>query len=162
MQARHQPGGTQTRPPVALIDFTENAGIRIGLQDRRLDALNTPTLLIDQNRRVWPPDGVAHGGDEIGDLLRLADIAPEQDEAPGLFIAVKGNLVGGQRKPAASEDHSFAIGHDVTLSGKIGVRVRRLRHRDCENRPITSPPSSSGLIRGFIAPGCGSSGQARG
>ncbi|MNW09809.1 hypothetical protein D3C71_2068970 [compost metagenome] len=60
MQTRHQPRRTQPFLPVTLVYLAKNAGIRIGLQKRRLDALNAPAFLIDQNRGIRPRDGIAH------------------------------------------------------------------------------------------------------
>ena len=50
---------------------------------RRAHALDPAALLIDQDGRIGPPDRVAQGGAERPHLLRVVDVAPEQDEAPG-------------------------------------------------------------------------------
>ena len=82
---------------------------------RRPHPLDPSALLVDQDWRIRVADRGAQFIRQRPHLIRRVDVAPEQDEAPRLLVAVKGDLVSGQRKPAASEDHSFAIGHGVTL-----------------------------------------------
>ena len=57
---------------------------RIGRPMRRPQALHPATFLVDQNRRTRSPDGLPERCRQGRELIGRLDVAPKQDEAPGL------------------------------------------------------------------------------
>jgi hypothetical protein len=62
-----------------------------------LEALHASAFLIDQNRSVAPPDRITELGDQASELVRMLDIAAEQNEAPRISLAQEAPLRGTQR-----------------------------------------------------------------
>ncbi len=62
---------------------------------RRPHALHAPSLLIDEDRRIAPAERLPNRAAESTDIVQLADVAPEQDDAPGPGVAQKGALLLG-------------------------------------------------------------------
>ena len=83
VQAREQPDGALAGLVILLPERAERGAGRIIGRERRADALHAAAFLVDEDRRVGAADAIAHLGDEIADLLGLADVAGKQDEAPG-------------------------------------------------------------------------------
>src|SRR5260370_34591064 len=67
-------------------------------------ALNAPPLLVDENRRVRPPDAPSQCAGERADLIRRSNVAAEENEAPGLDFAKERRLVRPQLGTGATED----------------------------------------------------------
>jgi hypothetical protein len=62
------------------------------------------TLLVDQDRRVVPPDALAQRGDKLADLVGRATIAAEQDEADRIGGGEEIALEGVQALAGAAEN----------------------------------------------------------
>ena len=56
---------------------------------------------------IGSSDAVAHRSHKIADLLRFADVAAKQDEAPWALVAIEADFIRGERFPGAAEDHGF-------------------------------------------------------
>ena len=85
----------------------ERTAGRIVRRQRRAQALHPAALLVDEHQRVRASDAVAHLGDQIADLLGLANVAGKQDEGPRAFIAIEIDFFAGERFPGTAEDHGF-------------------------------------------------------
>ena len=95
MQPRQQPGSAHARVMVVALQCAERRAGRIVRRQRRAQALHPAALLVDEDRRVGAADAVAHCGDQVADLLGLADVAGKQDEAPRPFAAVEADFLRG-------------------------------------------------------------------
>ncbi len=107
MEAREQPDGALAGLVILLPERAERGAGGIVGRERRADALHAAAFLVDEDRRVGAADAVAHLGDEIADLLGLADVAGKQDEAPGAFAAVESDFLAAERLSVTAEDHGF-------------------------------------------------------
>ena len=70
----------------------------------RLEARDTATFLVDQDRHVGASDRIAQIGDEVAHLVRGVAIALKQDEAQRVGVAEKIALDRRQRRAGAAED----------------------------------------------------------
>ena len=107
MQASKQPSRAFACVVIVAPKRAERGAGRIVGRKRRPQALHAPALLIDEDRRILPSDAIAHLGDQIADLLRFADIARKQDEAPRAFAAIEADFLAAERSSLAPEDHGF-------------------------------------------------------
>ncbi len=85
LRADQPPAEFRRGEPPAGIGFVKRRigrGCRIGRPMRRRQPLHPAALLIYEDGRV-PADGVAKLRRQSGNLRRIVDIAPEQDQAPG-------------------------------------------------------------------------------
>src|SRR5690606_26037090 len=81
----------------------------------RSHALDPAAFLIDEDRRVRPPDGFPQSAAERRHLRRALDIALEENEAPRPRLLEEGGLVGGQLVAGAAGNKG-AGGHLRALS----------------------------------------------
>ncbi len=71
---------------------------------RRLEACDAAAFLVDQHRRIRPPDRVAQGDDEAAQLVRIVAIALKQDEAEWIGVTEEVALDLRERRAGAAED----------------------------------------------------------
>ena len=71
---------------------------------RWMQTRDAPPLLVDQNRRIGPADGVAKIADQLTDLVRVAAVAPEQDEAERIGVTEERPLVPAKFRSSTPED----------------------------------------------------------
>ena len=83
----------------------DGAGGRIARPMRRSQPLDPPALLVDQHRRIGPPDAFAERTDERAQLIAIADIALEEDKAPRVTLPEEASLLRpeGEAGAAANE-----------------------------------------------------------
>ena len=77
---------------------------------RRLQTLNAASLLIDEDRRVWPIDRRAKFGDETANLLGRFAISFEKNEAPRFRLGKEVPLRRRQSWTGATENHGAELG----------------------------------------------------
>ncbi len=71
---------------------------------RLAEALHAPALLVDQDGCVGPPHDIPEGSREMAQLIRRIDVAPEQDEAPGLGLRQEVPFSGVEGEPGTTAD----------------------------------------------------------
>src|SRR6185312_13434790 len=101
------PGGARAFVVVVAPQRAKGCTRRIVRRQRRAQPLHPAPFLIDEYRRIGPPDAIAHRSDQIADLLRLADVAGKQDETPWTFAAIEADFVPAERFPGTTQDHGF-------------------------------------------------------
>ncbi len=106
------------------------AGGRIGAPFRRAQARDPAALLVDQNRRVRPPDGVAQLIDQGAHLIAAGAIAPEQHEAERIATGEKPPFVRGQPLAGNAKDNRERplAGHGPRVSPGNDAPVIALLH----------------------------------
>jgi hypothetical protein len=82
---------------VAGIEFSIGSGGRISTPDWRSKALNTPALLIDEHRRVSPPNSRPERGRQSLYLRYVRAVAPEENKPKGVAALKKPLFIGGER-----------------------------------------------------------------
>ncbi len=148
---RHQPGaepGERGRRPV---EARVGPARRVGRPVRRAHPLHPAALLVDQDRRVGPADRVAERGGQRAHLVGRADVALEQDEAPGPHVPEEGGLLRREGPAGAAEDQGTGGHRDGLARGgrdRIGIRGRGgsaggtppARRKRGSPRPRAMPP----------------------
>jgi hypothetical protein len=87
---------------------------------RRLQALDAPALLIDENRSM-PTQRIAHSTGEAANLVRTVDVAGKEDDAPGLGLLQEPLLKLGQFQPGEPANEGARAGRwQATVLGLIG------------------------------------------
>jgi hypothetical protein len=76
---------------------------------RRLQALDPAAFLIDDNEEPVASDGVLEVGDERPDLLRVAAIAPKENEAARAGRGKEGPLGIVERQARTAADEGFEV-----------------------------------------------------
>src|ERR1700749_4850642 len=71
---------------------------------RRRHSLNPAALLIDQHGRVGAADAFPERLRQRAHLLAVADVALEEDQAPGVFPTQEGPFLVVQREARAAAD----------------------------------------------------------
>ena len=79
------------------------------------EALHPSAFLVDQDRCVGPPHDLAEGSCEVAQLIRRVDIAPKQDETPGLGLGQEVELIGCEREPCTTADEGANHGRAAQL-----------------------------------------------
>src|SRR5205823_10184715 len=102
--AGHKLGAQASDFPAVCAQAAVGAAGRVAPPVRRAEALDAPTLLVDQDRDIEATDGVAQGFGQAADLGWGLDVAREEDEAPGADIAEEGGFVRRQTRSRTAED----------------------------------------------------------
>ena len=91
-----------------------------------VEPLNAAALLVDEHRRIGPADGLPELRAEPPDLVRIVEIAPEQEEPIGVRVAEEGGLVGGELVPRrADEEGKGRAGHGYCPVPESGLTRSR-------------------------------------
>ena len=103
------PVGAQPRVAgIVAIQIAEPLHRRTRLPVWRLEARDSTTFLVDQNRRARIRDGFAQRSHQRPDLLGIGNIAGEQDKTPRLRLPEEAALVSGQLRSGAAIDRTGA------------------------------------------------------
>ena len=76
---------------------------------RRPHALDPPPFLVDENRSVRPADAFAKRCGQRANLFAVADVALEEDEAPGLALTQKRRSSAVSARPEQPQMNAFGI-----------------------------------------------------
>ena len=76
---------------------------------RRLQPLDPAAFLIDEHEELIASDGVVEVGDERPDLVRVAAIAPKENEAAGAGCGKEGPLGVVERQARTAGDEGFEV-----------------------------------------------------
>src|SRR5208283_4965446 len=77
---------------------------RVGPPEGRPHPLHPPAFLVEENRSVQAADAIAKRTRQFAELLTVADIAFEQDEAPGSALTKKSQLLQLEPLPLTAAD----------------------------------------------------------
>ena len=88
----------------AAIKLAEQGGRAAQPGQRRFQPLHTPPLLIDEHQRTLVVASLAQAVVQASDLVRVLDIAGEQDEAPGPHVAIQRPLLGRELQAGTAQD----------------------------------------------------------
>ena len=87
--------------------YRGRSGIRAPM--RRRHSLDPAALLIDQHRRVGAADAVPERPRQRTHLIAVADVALEENQAPGVFLTKEGPFLVVEREAGAAADEG--LGH---------------------------------------------------
>ena len=146
---RHEPRAEARHGGARSIEAAETGAGRIRRPVRRSHALHPSAFLVDQNRRIGPARRSAQRIGQRPHLVRRADIALEQDEAPGLRVAKERGLLV-RESPGR---HSRGSGRELSWDVLLGLMMDGLS----EGHPslhftMAAPPALAVLERGRHGP----------
>ncbi len=127
MCIRDRPRRAQAGLRISVVQRAEHRARRIDRPVGRPQALHPATLLVDQHGGIGIAHRVSQLNHKFRDLCRTFNISLEQNEAPGLLLTQKRELVSGKDEPGDTGDEG-ARGHALGDSPHRapGSRKRRL------------------------------------
>ncbi len=103
-QAVVQVDGLDGGAGIALVELAKLPRRLAQHGQRRLQPLHPSAFLIDEHQRFRVVDSLAQGFGQTAHLVRILDVAGEQNEAPGPDVPEEGPLIRRQGEALATQD----------------------------------------------------------
>ena len=139
-QSGAQPGRALACGPIDLGQRTEKRRRGRHAPVRRAEPGHPAALLIDQHRRVGPPDSIAQRSDQGPHLFRALAVALEQDEASRIGVRHEAVFACVERRARAAKHHRPRRGVWRHARLNPGARSTRARAPSTAHRPAAPPP----------------------